>query len=168
MISYYGMLRIGEVSTGDHPIKATDVHIGQNKQKLMIILQTSKTHNLFDKPQIIKISAIERLRDVGDQKMLTIGSCLFNLVRKYLEIRPNCPSEHELLFIFRDGSDVKPVHLRNMLQQLTQSLGLNHTLYSFHGFRGGCATDLYEMGVSVETLKKLGRWKSNAVYTYLR
>ena len=81
VISYYGMLWIGEVSTEDHPIKATEVHMGQNKQKLMIILRTSKMHNLFDKPQIIKISVIERPRDVkGHQKILTRGSCPFKLV----------------------------------------------------------------------------------------
>ena len=35
-----------------------------------------------------------------------------------------------------------------------------------HGIRLGHVTDLLNLGVSVETIKKLGRWKSNAVYVY--
>ena len=28
MLGFYGMMRIGELTTGDHPVKAEDVHIG--------------------------------------------------------------------------------------------------------------------------------------------
>ena len=45
--AYYGMLRIGEVSKGDHPILAKDVHIGMNKRKILLILHTSKTDWLY-------------------------------------------------------------------------------------------------------------------------
>ena len=38
----------------------------------------------------------------------------------------------------------------------------------FHGLRAGRAVDLLRMGVSFETIKKLGHWKSNIVYEYLR
>ena len=31
--AYYGLLRVGEVTTGSHPILAPDVHIGNNKNK---------------------------------------------------------------------------------------------------------------------------------------
>ena len=44
--AYYGLFRIGEVSESEHVIKAKDVHIGRNKNKLMFILHTSKTECL--------------------------------------------------------------------------------------------------------------------------
>ena len=55
---YYGLLRVGEVATGDHPILARDVHIGTNKDKILFVLCTSKTHWLDDIPQSMKISSI--------------------------------------------------------------------------------------------------------------
>ena len=33
---------------------------------------------------------------------------------------------------------------------------------------GGWLSDLLKMGFTVETIKKLGRWRSNAVYAYLK
>ena len=51
--AYYGMLRIGEITAGDHPIKAVDVKIATNKKKLLFILRTLKTHNKGNNPQIV-------------------------------------------------------------------------------------------------------------------
>ena len=45
LLAYYGLFRIGELTTGQHPVKAKDVHIGQNKEKMLFILHSSKTHN---------------------------------------------------------------------------------------------------------------------------
>ena len=60
------------------------------------------------------------------------------------------------------------MHLRGVLVTLIKRIGLDSSLYQVHGLRSGRATDLCELGVSVETIKKLGQWRSNAVYTYLR
>ena len=53
--AYFGLFRVGELMMSPHVVKAVDVHIGTNKDKLMFILHTSKTHNRGVKPQIIKI-----------------------------------------------------------------------------------------------------------------
>ena len=52
--TYYGMLRIWEATTGDHPINVRDVYISKHrtKKKVLIILCTSKTHGLGDMPQL--------------------------------------------------------------------------------------------------------------------
>ena len=42
LIAYYSMFRIGELASGTHPVKAKDVHIVKNKNKLLFILYTSK------------------------------------------------------------------------------------------------------------------------------
>ena len=49
--AYYGLLRVGEVAKGEHPVLAKDVHIGTNKDKILFILRSSKTHCEGDKPQ---------------------------------------------------------------------------------------------------------------------
>ena len=65
IVSYYGMLRISEAVTDfqnrhslDHAVKAVNVHIGQNKPKMMLVLYSSKTHGKESRPQKVKISAL--------------------------------------------------------------------------------------------------------------
>ena len=53
--TYFGMLQIGEVTVSNHVIKACDVQIVQNKDKIMFILWSSKTHVENTTPQIVKI-----------------------------------------------------------------------------------------------------------------
>ena len=54
--AYYGMFRVGEITAGSHPIKASDVHIAENKNKVMFILRSSKMHGEYAAPQIVKIT----------------------------------------------------------------------------------------------------------------
>ena len=50
ILDYYGLMRIGELTTGPHVVKAKDVHIATNKNKILLILYTSKTHNRCSYP----------------------------------------------------------------------------------------------------------------------
>ena len=43
-LSYYGLFAVGELTKGDHLLKACDVHVADNKGKMLFILRTSKTH----------------------------------------------------------------------------------------------------------------------------
>ena len=49
---YFGLFRIGELTaaSGNHAVLAKDIHIGRNKNKLMFVLHTSKTHSCIWKP----------------------------------------------------------------------------------------------------------------------
>ena len=51
--AYYGLLRVGELTSDDHPVLAKDIHIGMNKKKFLFILRTSKTHWKDRKPQLV-------------------------------------------------------------------------------------------------------------------
>ena len=53
--AYYGLFRVGEITAGAHPVKACDVQIGQNKNKIMFTLRSSKTHLPDSMPQQIKL-----------------------------------------------------------------------------------------------------------------
>ena len=50
-LSYYGLMRIGEVTKSQHVLKAKDVHMAKNKDKLMMVLYSSKTHGKANRPQ---------------------------------------------------------------------------------------------------------------------
>ena len=85
----------------------------------------------------------------------------------YIELCPDATKEQQF-FVFVDGSPLCAHQLHNTLKSMIKGMGLDPALYSFHGLRTGRASQMLNMGVSVETIKKLGQWKSNAVFTYLR
>ena len=74
----------------------------------------------------------------------------------------------EQFFVFRDQSPVTATHFRMILKKALVHLGLDESMYNLHSFRIGHCGDLYDPGISMETIKKLGRWKSSIVYNYLK
>ena len=164
--AYFGFFRIGEVACSQHVIKAKDVHIGKNKKKMMFVLHTSKTHGLDAKPQIVKISSSDLN---ANHQMKNIDTfCPFEILEKFVTSRRLRRREDEQFFIFSDGTPVQPSHCRTLLKDILSKIGLQNSLYGFHSLRGGRAVDMLSMKISVETIKTLGRWKSGAVYTYLK
>ena len=162
-MAYFGLFRVGEITQSPHVMKAADVHIGQNKDKIMIILHSSKTHGEGDKPQIIKLSA----QKLPKQKMNNI-ICPFKNLVTYISIRKTIKYENEQFFVFCDHSPVTSVHFRNGIKTLIAKNNLDNTLYTSHSIRAGRVTDMVEIGIPIETIRKIGRWKSSAIYSYLR
>ena len=163
LIAFHGLFRISEVSESQHVVRAKDVNIGVNKNKLLFVLHSSKMHNKESRPQKVKITALEQ-----GQKRKTFF-CPFHLMQKYLKFRKEIRTrENGQFFVFKDGSPVRPAHLRVVLNTTIKNLGIDHRLYSFHSLRIGKASQLINLGYSVELVKRVGRWKSNAVYKYIR
>ena len=164
-ISYYGLMRVGEVTYSPHVLRAKNVHLASNKDKLLLILYSSKTHDEASRPQKIKITSN---RDDKTGHYLHRHFCPFALMREYLNIRGSYVHDDEPFFVFRDKSAVLPSHARRILKLIISRLGLNDSLYGMHSFRIGRTTDLIKFGYSVEQVKLLGRWKSNVIYKYIR
>ena len=164
--AYYGLLRIGEVTKGPHAILASNVHIRENKIKILFLLKTLKTHSKGSQPQRIKISSTP----VKEKASTGSGTkfCPFRILSDFVIARPSALNETEQFFIFRDHKPVTPIHMRTTLHKLISRMGLQPELYNRHSFQIGRGCDMVKMGVSVETVKKIGRWRSNAVFTYLR
>ena len=161
---YFGLLRVGELTGGEHPIKACDVHVGKNKNKILFVLRTSKTHWTDSQPQLIKIAS----RKKGLKQEETDKLCPFTALKQYLKVRGPETSVNQQFFIFADGSPVKPYHMRETLKLLLIQAGFEPRLYGTHRLRIGRASDLRKMNLSVETIKKLGRLASNSVFLYLK
>ena len=49
--AYYGMFRVGEITKSPHVLLAKDVHIRENKKKMLFLLHSSKTHSKASLPQ---------------------------------------------------------------------------------------------------------------------
>ena len=160
-LAYYGLMRIGEIAAGNHPVKAQDVHVGTNKDKILILLRSSKTHGKESIPQKIKISGIS-----GSTKIKHF--CPFKIVRSYVAIRGNYEMDDENFFVFGDGQSIKPSIIRETLREMLSRLSLNAELYDCTSFRIGRCTDLIENGYSLTYVRKAGRWRSNAIFRYLK
>ena len=174
LFGYYGLMRIGELTESQHVIKAKDVHKCDIKKKLMIFLYTSKTHNQSNRPQKIRIEASSTVTITYNSKTKIIKElnagffCPYKWALSYITLRRLRRNDNEQFFIFRDGSNLKAHHLRKTLRHAIENLTLDSTLYDIHSLRIGRATDMQKQGYSIEHIKDSGRWKSNAVYKYLR
>ena len=176
--TYYGLLRVSEVMAGTHAILARDVQIRMNKKKILLILRSSKTHSQASHPQLIKISASDRTmnnhgKNGGISLRTTHQDCLmmpcpYKLLRLYASMRGNYLTNEEQFFVFSDRSPVLPQQMSKCLKTVIREVGFDETLYGTHSLRAGRTCDLYKLGLSVETIKKLGRSRSNAVFRYLK
>ena len=167
--AYYGLFRIGELASGTHPILACDVHIGTNKDKLLFVLRSSKTHWKDQKPQTVKINSSRINFKKNAAELPRPHHCPFNLLRDYARIRQTYRRDTEPFFVFSDRSPVPASLLRSVLKPTLELAGFNKKLYNFQSFRIGRASDLVlKYKVDVQVLKKLGCWRSNIVYEYLR
>ena len=84
--AYYGLFRIVELASGDHPVLARDVKLGQNKKKALFILRTSKTHWKNNKPQTIKISSEKNTQSKRQKENLDLP-CHYELLKKYSKLQ---------------------------------------------------------------------------------
>ena len=166
--AYYGLFRVGELGDSPHAIKVNDVHIGDNKKKLLFILRSSKTHGRHTKPQMVKISstAINKSNQKLAAKLPT--TCPYEALRRFVAIRPGYNHKSENFFVFRDRTPVSQAQMRKVLKDMLKNAGLDERLYNFHSIRIGRSVDLMKMMIPIPMIRKLGRWSSNCVYTYLK
>ena len=157
--AYYGMLRISEIAASPHVVKVVDVQVATNKQKFMFILRSLKTHDRDMSPQIIKIAS--EPRPGGNPH------CPHAILLRYSRARATFLLENEQFFVFSDRSPLQANHLRSCMKSIFKAINLNPKVYGTHSYRIGRSVDLLQAGVSVETIKKLGRWRSNTVFKYL-
>ena len=179
LLAYYGLMRIGELTEaeGQHVVKTGNIHVGKNKNKILIILYSSKMDLRAVYPQQIKISSVHQHGSMNkDGTNLGRGNyhrvnffCPFKTVRKFIDLQQgNFTDLDQNFFIFRDGMLVKPHHVRNVLKSCLTKLNLDPTLYNCHSTRISRASDLLKDGMPVEQIKRIGCWRSNTIYKYLR
>ena len=164
-LSYYGMMRVGELSDSQHSLKAGDVHVNDNQDGLLVVLYISKTHGEESKPQKIRISAVEDPTEAARHHRFF---CPVKAVLQFMITRGNFVHDDEPFFRLSDGSPLKGDQVRVFIRTILQRLGLDGALYDVHSFRIGRTKDLWKYGYSIEEIKAMGRWKSNAVHRYLR
>ena len=152
ILAYYGLLRVGEITHGNHTIKAKDVHKSNDRNKLMLILYSSKTHSRANRPQKIRINRVRNPTRGFSRFFFPVTVAL-----DYIDLRGGRLNEHEEFLIFSDRRPLKPDQLRKVMRTMIKALGLDPALYDTHSFRIGRATDLLKNKVTIDQIKKLGR-----------
>ena len=163
--AYFGLFHVGEITTGSHPVLA-----------ILFVLRLSKTHGAYTRPQTVKITSrrLERQNselDVITNKELETDRkyCPYIILNEYLEVRGPFNDQKEPFFVFSDHSPVTPQQMRKCLKETLRLAGFNEQFYGTARFRSGRASDLLIIcKLSVSSIKKIGRWSSNAVYRYLK
>ena len=92
--------------------------------------------------------------------------CPVTNMKSYLQMRPRC--ETSQLFTHYDGSPLTCYQLSAVLKKSLQFCNVNTGHYSSHCFRIGSASTFSALGIPQNQIMAWGRWKSNAVNTYIR
>ena len=118
-LGYCGLFRVGELTYSQHVIKAKNV-MGQNKEKMLIILLTSKTHGKESYPQKVRIVSNLSGKTLGHRNRFF---CPFRVVNDYIQARGyGFLEDEEQFFIYREGSPVLPSHARQTLRNMLKNL----------------------------------------------
>ena len=166
--AYFGLFRVCELAKtpSGHAVLATNVQIACNKNKFLFILRTSKTHGEGTTPQLVKISS-ESNQSKSKPNMLHLP-CPYQLLQDFSSARPPYTSETDQFFVLSDESPLTANMVRNCFKAALRDEQFDSRLYQLHGIHSGHAVDLLKLGLLVETIKKLGHWRSNAVFKYLK
>lgn len=164
VMGFYGMLRVGEMASGDHPVLARDIHFNHRLKKVQVILRTSKTHGRGDQPQYVKFCDDDSRVYLYNKKFKP-----YQVVWEFLQARGPKLGEEDPLFVFGDNSPVRPYQMQAVLKRALAKFQLNPLDYGVHSLRIGSATTLDHRHVSLDVIHRKGRWKSsNIVYRYIR
>ena len=94
-------MRVGELTCSDHTLKARNIHIALNKQKIMVVLYTSKTHGKHTHQQTIKIVS-NTVEDEQQRALVHTARrcfCSFQLLCDYLLVRGDFDEDNDPFFI---------------------------------------------------------------------
>ncbi|VDI64808.1 Hypothetical predicted protein [Mytilus galloprovincialis] len=161
-LSFFALLRVGEIAAesktdlGAHVIQISDVSVVKfdHKEELRLCIRSSKTDQLHSSLTFLIIS-----------EQIDKSLCPIHLLKQFLQIR--YPSSGSNLYIHFDGSSLTRYQFSSILQKSLSFPEINGH-FRAHSFRIGGATEAKRLGVDDETLKKWGRWTSDAYTKYIR
>ena len=108
------MMRVGELTKGQHVLKAENIHVAHSKDRVLITLYTSKTHGAESGPQKIRISSAQHV-----SRHRSNFFCPVQLVIQFMNMRGHFKKYGEQFFVFSDRSPVLPIHFRSTLRNFT-------------------------------------------------
>lgn len=157
ILAYFGLFRISELvvttaSQSDRPLRYSDVSFIKMNSVIKITIRYSKT-NQAGTPIIMCIPCEQ------DSNL-----CPVCALQRYCCIRPKIQG---YMFVHSDGRPVTQTQFSAVLAKAVRMCGFENHFRS-HSFRIGRATQLALEGTSMDIIKRLGRWRSDASRLYVR
>lgn len=158
-LAFFGLFRVGELVfssafMADAPLLELDIIQYEPNKSFKVRLRRSKT-NQQGVPVIVPIAATGT------------SVCPVASMNDYLRVRPknvNC----KYLFCHLDGSPLSRYQFGAVLTKVIRTTRYPSAGFKTHSFRIGAATWLAQQGVSYNSIKKMGRWSSDAFLRYIR
>jgi len=157
-LAYFGLLRVGELAfttaaQSDRPLQYKDIGFNPDRSIMLVCIRKSKTNQRGMPTKLQIASSIED------------SICCIKAMVGYLQVRQ---ADQGYLFCHQNKKPLSRYQFASVLSKCIKALGLPCMKYKTHSFRIGRATELATSGVSMETIKLMGRWTSNVYSKYIR
>ena len=147
-LSFYAFLRPGEITSSNNNIMFHQVQVLPHKVSITFL----KYKHCQGHPVTIEVNRQNR------------SPCPVHLVNDYIRSRGSAPGP---FFCHPDLSPVSYNQYNKVFSEI-QSFMVDNNKYHLHGLRIGAATYAALKGIPEETIRRMGRWNSNALNKYIR
>ena len=161
-LGVYGMLRVGEFvapavsSSTEFTTRRSDLQLVEEDNGGVLIL-----HLRDSKTDYARQGVTIRIHENRSE------TCPVAAYRRVATARPTRATD-SVLFTQTDGTYMTRDRITRVLRASLAHLGFDPVLYASHSLRIGGVVSASAAGFGIETLKKLGRWASDAVLVYLQ
>ena len=155
-LQFFACLRASELCSGLHqslaPTRADVQFISTGSSPIMVYSCHSSKNNVHGFKVHLGCSGVP--------------VCAVCIMYHYFTHFPAPPSDP--LFRLSSGHQLTYEAYNAWIKHLVRGVGLDPANYSTHSVRAGAATQAAQTGLDSDTIKRLGRWRSQAYLTYLR
>lgn len=160
VLPFFGMLRLSEFTTSattapQHTLKLGDVALPGGLPRRVIITISSYKHANGKRPVSLQIGG----------RPTDPALCPVRAMEEFLAVRGAAAGA---LFSFPDGNGISRATFNQVLRAAAAHGGIDVSRVTSHSFRIGGATAAADAGFSDDEIRRMGRWKSNAVQKYIR
>ena len=163
LVLFWSLARGGEVVTNSakrpHPYRTlrwSNLEISEDFATVSLV--TSKNDKFHDGAHLL----LPRVRDYRFCPLYWLG------VLRSRQLADGVTNPQNWLFAGVDGRPLAMEYFRMHIKDILARIDFDANQYNTHSFRIGAATELFRRGLSVDIIKKLGRWKGDTFEMYTR
>jgi len=155
IVMFYGLLRKSNL-VGPHKILRNECKFTEDCIQLTI--RSSKTRNKHTDPP--RILSLPRLKNHG--------LCPVAAILNYLRLTTSLPLSAPLCAVPTSNGKYITLNYKSITQALRKVVPPDEEhCYATHSFRRGGASYMFSIGMSLETIRLMGDWRSNCYQRYI-
>ncbi|XP_060585109.1 uncharacterized protein LOC132741045 [Ruditapes philippinarum] len=156
-LAFFAFLRVSELAVSNkdsaaNVISISDLLVDSSEGYIIVTIRYSKTDQ-YGRGSVLKI------------KRSNSAICVVSNMLEFLKRRPQVDGP---LFCHLNGKPLTRYQFTSVLKKCLNNLRLDYGKFTSHSFRIGAATAAAMLGYDVETIKRAGRWRSEAYRVYLK